>query len=74
MSLHPTKTRVALLAAVERGDVLDLPDPDNDGHTATFDLTDAEIGMPARRVNARVDEFVREGWVRLSVEIGRAHV
>jgi len=67
MSLHPTKTRLDLLEAVGAGDVLQVPDGD-ELLLATFDTTDAEIGVRARRVTARIGELEREGWVRLRVD------
>lgn len=67
MSLHPTKTRMALLQAVADGAVYDLPDDDRDT-IATFDTSGAEWGEPARRVTARIDEFVRAGWVAIAAD------
>ena len=60
--LYPTKTRLALLAAVDAGNVIDLPDDEFDA-VSTFDTTGAEEGEPARRVSARIDQFARAGWV-----------
>lgn len=65
--LFPTKTRLALMRAVAAGHVLQLPDEER-GDLATFDTTDAEIGAPARRVNARAAELERAGWVRLMAD------
>lgn len=62
--LFPTKTRLELLLAVEHGVVLFLPDEEH-GDFATFDTTDAEIGVAARRVSSRIDELERAGWVHL---------
>jgi hypothetical protein len=65
--LYPTKTRLALLAAVRAGHVLDLPDEDSQ-EIPTWDTSGAEDGEPARRVTARVTELCRAGWITLSAD------
>lgn len=64
--LYPTPTRLALLRAVERGVVLQLPDEDR-GDLATFDTSGAEHGEPARRVTASIGLLERANWVHLDV-------
>lgn len=60
--LYLTKTRRALLAAVEAGNILDDP---RDGHTYW-----AEPPTEPYRVDARVREAEQAGWIRLDEQAG----
>lgn len=57
--LYPTKTRLALLAAVNANDVIEGITEETDGHTW---LVDDEAG-DRRKVTAAVAELERAGWV-----------
>ena len=60
--LYPTKTRLALLQAVADGAVLEGITPDTEGHTwLTFDDGDKPV-----KVNARIDEVEKAGWVYIN--------
>jgi hypothetical protein len=61
-ALYPTKTRLNLLRAVRDGWILDDP---RDGHTYWVDPPDDPF-----RVDARVREAERAGWIVLDVEDG----
>jgi len=62
--LYPTRTRLALLSAVEAGDVLEGITPDTEGHTwLTFD-----DGTRPLKVCARIQEAERAGWVECPPE------
>lgn len=60
--LYLTKTRLALLVAVEAGHILDDP---RDGHTYWCEPPDEPF-----RVDARVREAENAGWVELDQEAG----
>lgn len=57
--LYPTKTRRALLLAVDAGDVVDGPDEYGTIHTWLIDPPYAP-----RKVNNRVGDALYAGWVR----------
>lgn len=65
MSLHPTKTRIALLDAVRRGAVQYGIGPDGlpgrRRQPAAWDISDPHRGP--RRVTAAITEMERAGWV-----------
>lgn len=61
MSLYPTKTRLALLAAVDAADVIEGLTEDTDGDTWLL----AQPPYEHRRVTARVLEAQGAGWVTL---------
>lgn len=60
--LYPTKTRLALLEAVNAGAVLEGISESTEGHTwLTFD-----DGTPAVKVTERIRDVFRAGWVWLN--------
>lgn len=59
--LHPTKTRMALLAAVDQDDVIEGFTEVTQGKT--YWIPDAVL--PVTVVTARIREAERAGWVRL---------
>jgi len=61
--LYPTPTRLALLAAVDAGDVIEGLTEDTDGHTWLL----REPGEP-RKVCARIVEAQGAGWVTLDAD------
>lgn len=69
-SLHPTPTRLALLQAVDDGEVWEhypmLPDPSY----STWKPSDSRLSS---RVTARIEELRRAGWVSLLRRSEGAH-
>lgn len=64
-SLHPTKTRLALLQAVSDGAVTQRYPILPASPYAELDLGPGVEGVRFRKVTGRVDELYRAGWVRL---------
>lgn len=59
--LHPTKTRLQLLRDVRDGLVVEGLTEETEGHV--WCTADAQYGVPARKVTARVHELEGAGWV-----------